>query len=145
MKLFKKKQKTFDISFNDLKMFLLPATRSQTGRVYSIHSGGRWSSRRRALSWCFCANTSASGSSGTRPSSTSLQTSLQQGLLGRERHPTIPQDTAGRLRREIRGKLCHQTWGKIESSGCFLQLILIPSKLPKWCSTASRAIFICVF
>lgn len=84
-------------------MFLLPAAGSRRERVYSTRSGELWSSRRRALGCCSCANTSASGSSGTRPRSSSLQTRRHRGLLGRERRPTAPRGRAGRLKRDMTG------------------------------------------
>lgn len=93
-------------------MFLLPAAGSRREQVYSTRSGEQWSSRRRALGWCPCANTSASASSGTRPRSSSLQTHQHQALLGRERRPTAPQGRAGHLRRNMTGSYIISSGGE---------------------------------
>lgn len=86
--------------FSFFKLLLLPATRSQTELVYSTHSDELWSSRSQALGWCFYANTSVLGSSGTPPMLTSRSTSQHQGLLGRVMRPMTLLDRAGHLKRE---------------------------------------------
>lgn len=92
-----------------LKQLLVPAAGSQTEPLCSIRCDGLWSSRSRVWAGRVCANISVSESSGTPSTLSSQWTGLQQGLLGRARHPMTPLGRTGHLKEE-------ETW-VIVSSG----------------------------